>query len=316
MKNSTSADGFECPVCESTSGTYEIRGIRDWEFDVPGEWDYVRCGGCGIVSLFPIPSDETIRQSYVDDYSSWSQEERPSLLLRLLRGPFDLLRYREVHRFVARDSAVLDVGCGDGYLMQQVERMTSGRVVGLDISERAVTLARERGLEVHHGTLLSLDEEPESFDVIMMVDSLEHTWSLNQDIEKAASLLKSGGRFYGVVPNFAALDRHLFGRYWGGSHVPRHLLQFERGTLSAVLAGHGFTDFRRGFSILPTTIAVSIQNSLEARKLRAGRKRRLVNGRAPYYPVLLLSCLALQIPIMLARSGGLMSFSVIKRSAP
>ena len=95
--------------------------------------------------------------------------------IRQLEWGLEYLCYTEhlrEHILNQMPQSVLDVGCGDGALLARLEKEIP-RVVGVDLSERAVALARalcERA-EVEVRDLRSLDEE---FDVVMAVEVLEH----------------------------------------------------------------------------------------------------------------------------------------------
>jgi SAM-dependent methyltransferase len=70
----------------------------------------------------------------------------------------------------------LDVGCGDGKLIYELAKTAAGqRLVGTDLSERAVALAR--AFNLGNGAEFScerLSELSDEFDVITLVETLEH----------------------------------------------------------------------------------------------------------------------------------------------
>jgi SAM-dependent methyltransferase len=92
---------------------------------------------------------------------------------------------------------VLDVGCGDGLLVQRLAEV-SRSVVGIDRDPVAIAQARKR-LRMTPNTDAAVSEfgsewglTPESYDVITMVSVL-HELPLVPTLERVAELLKPGG---------------------------------------------------------------------------------------------------------------------------
>ena len=312
LETSQVSERFVCTLCGAHEAETVCTGIRDWEHGVDGEWDYVRCRSCGLVSLDPFPDFETLRRAYPDTYASWSEQSSRKNLLQTLRGVFITHRNRQLARLMPPQGSVLDVGCGDGSTLERLGQCTGGRLVGIDFSRHAVDVACAKGLDVRCGTLDALSEPDGSFDLILMIGYLEHSWTPECDLAGAYRLLKPGGTLFGVVPNFDSLDRRLFGRYWAGTHAPRHILQFTPQTLRKLLRDQGFDRPRLISMMSPTYPALSIQNWLQSGAAGERFRVRLENGRAFYYPALLASVLPLQVVIAVLGLGGLMKFTAGK----
>src|SRR5215208_4449130 len=76
--------------------------------------------------------------------------------------------------------SVIDIGCGPGFLCEEMAQAVgeSGRVVGIDISDDLLTVARERSvrswLTYEHGDAVRLDLPEASFDVAVSAQTLEY----------------------------------------------------------------------------------------------------------------------------------------------
>src|SRR5512136_760570 len=79
-----------------------------------------------------------------------------------------------VDRLVKPDGQkrVLDIGCGAGNMFHHLDRY--GPVVGVDNNAKPLSVARERGLDVREGTAENLPCEDESFELVSLLDTLEH----------------------------------------------------------------------------------------------------------------------------------------------
>lgn len=98
---------------------------------------------------------------------------------------------------------VLDVGCGDGLLLEGLQKQ--GQVsVGVDLSEAAVKICTEKGFDVRRiDGEHKLPFEAGSFDTVVALDVLEHLY----EPEILLSELHRVARTYVVVgvPNFSSL---------------------------------------------------------------------------------------------------------------
>ena len=114
----------------------------------------------------------------------------------------DLDTQKLIARLVPEGSRVLDLGCGDGALLDllQCERGCSG--YGVEIADGNVLRCIRRGVDVIQ---LNLDEglaifEDASFDVVLQIDTLQHLRNAEVMLRETARV----GRL-GIVafPNFA-----------------------------------------------------------------------------------------------------------------
>lgn len=95
--------------------------------------------------------------------------------------------------------AVLDVGCGGGILTEAMAR-DGARVTGIDLSDRALGVARlhqiESGVSVDY-RLTSAEalaiEAPASFDVVTCMELLEHVPEPASTVDACAKLVRAGG---------------------------------------------------------------------------------------------------------------------------
>lgn len=85
---------------------------------------------------------------------------------------------------------LLEVGCGDGRLAGELERL-GFVVVGVDLDPAAVQVARRRGVEAVAADFLGFEAPP--FDVILFTRSLHHIHPVTAALERAARLLRPAG---------------------------------------------------------------------------------------------------------------------------
>lgn len=176
------------------------------------------------------------------DWSAWTPLWRVLVYaehLRLqLRG-----KAATILPFVA-GGRLLDVGCGSGELLERHVALGWGGW-GVEISPEAARYAREqRGLRVWQGDLPGASFPAATFDMVVFSHSLEHMFSPTATLREANRILRPGGRLFLALPNAASAEARLFGRWWLGWDVPRHLYHFTPKSLNRCLRQTGFRVIR------------------------------------------------------------------------
>jgi 2-polyprenyl-6-hydroxyphenyl methylase/3-demethylubiquinone-9 3-methyltransferase len=104
---------------------------------------------------------------------------------------------------------VLDVGCGGGILAEAMAAR-GANVTGIDLSARALTVARLHALEVgssvEYRDISAEDlaaESPQGFDVVTCMEMLEHVPQPASVVRACATLVKPGGRVF-----FSTINRN------------------------------------------------------------------------------------------------------------
>ncbi len=99
---------------------------------------------------------------------------------------------------------ILDAGCGTGVGTEYLVHLNpEASVVGIDLSARALAVAKERcqrsraeRVEFHHLSLFDTDQLPGEFDLINCVGVLHHTPDPIRGIQALAQKLAPGGLFH------------------------------------------------------------------------------------------------------------------------
>lgn len=115
---------------------------------------------------------------------------------------------------------ILDTGCGTGALLLRLKNM--GRSIGVDVSETAIELCQQRGLNnIIRSSVLSLPFRDDSFDIVTSVDVLYHQKVVNDNValREYYRVLKRSGILILNLPAYEFLkgeyDKaiHIFRRY-------------------------------------------------------------------------------------------------------
>jgi SAM-dependent methyltransferase len=252
-----------CIICGDSRQAAVHRGSDRLYRTTDETFDIVRCGGCGLMRLDPVPSD--LSRFYPSGY--WHE---PGRLAEMYRK----LVIRDHVRFVRRalrmapgrgyEQRVLDVGCGSGLFLGA---LTGVKGIGMDVSARAAAAAwRRYGVPAIVGDLNAAPFGEASFDLISMFHVLEHLPDPGAYLRAARRLLAPGGRLVVQTPHLDCWQYRAFGARWIGLDIPRHLFDFRLEDLRRLLEMSGFRVARiKHFSLRdnPACLATTLAPGLE-----------------------------------------------------
>jgi len=112
------------------------------------------------------------------------------------------LEHRAILKWVRRGSSVLDLGCGDGELLDLLVRERGVRAQGIEIDEQAIYQCVAKGLSVFHEDIdhgLS-DYSNQCFDYVVLNQSLQQVKNPDIVLKEA---LRVGRQVIVGFPNFA-----------------------------------------------------------------------------------------------------------------
>jgi SAM-dependent methyltransferase len=106
--------------------------------------------------------------------------------------------YEFAARHISAKDRVLEVGMGRGAFAQ---RIRPDSYEGLELSEAAVDMARQRGLKVGKRNIEDhAKDHPDSYDVVCSFQVLEHIADTKSFLESSLRCLKPGGKLIQSVP--------------------------------------------------------------------------------------------------------------------
>jgi 2-polyprenyl-3-methyl-5-hydroxy-6-metoxy-1,4-benzoquinol methylase len=237
-----------CALCGADAGRVVAQG---WDFEyatVREEFTVRQCAACAHEYLSPRPAIHELGRIYPPDYYAYDMEgAHAGPALRVKRW----LEARRVRRLLAMVSApeprCLDIGCGDGAFLEVLHRagIPRRRLAGVDLSAELVAGLRTRGFEAHAGRVEELPLENGAYDLVLMLQTIEHVEDPVAVFAAVRRLLAPGGILLCETPNVRSLDARLFRRrYWSGYHFPRHWHLFHAESLARLARRAGLEPVR------------------------------------------------------------------------
>lgn len=218
-----------CPVCGGGQSEFH------WQ---KGNLRIVRCLDCSMVFVNPAPAGMVSGEFYDTEgaayYLSPAKLESDYADVRFAR---ELKLFRE---FCPR-GAVLDVGCGSGGFLFQLQKRWPGQydLLGTDASGPPLDYAESRGVPVVRGDFLTQDFGGRKFAAVTFWAVVEHLAEPNKFLTKARALLRPGGVCFLLVPNLHSLAQRLLGVKYRYVYA-QHLNYFSARTLAQLTRRCGF----------------------------------------------------------------------------
>lgn len=237
---------WHCPLCGHDRAckrfdSADVTGATSRTFAV------VRCCCCTLFSLRPRPQARELLSLYPQDYEPlWMPlSEETNRLLRWMRRRHWAIRCRLVRRVRPGGGWILDLGCATGLFLHELCQGGQWQGIGLDINEGALAVARRQAVAVLCGEAGELGLPSAFFDVVTMWDVIEHVPDPVGTLAEVRRILRAGGVLLLSTVNGESWQARLWGRYWGGWDVPRHLQVFSSQTLRRLLENTGFEVVKR-----------------------------------------------------------------------
>lgn len=202
-----------------SSKTIGIKSSFEWE----------RCRQCHL--HYVRTEDHHLDEYYKDYYGDDSPVVPDSVRNRLDQLVQSFEPYRSLNR-------VLDVGFGAGWLLRAAAEQ-GWSCWGTELAMESIRVARVEGWQVSQADLPDSELPPGHFDVITLVEVLEHLPDPLAYLKETTRLLRPGGLLYGTTPNARGVNARILGLDWTGYSAPEHLQLFSPRALRYGLASAG-----------------------------------------------------------------------------
>lgn len=265
-----------CRICGSSSIGDPI-AAREMMFGTREAFTYWPCRDCGTLQIGEFPHDMT-RYYPTRSYYSFGNTRRVSPLRRAV---LRFIAARVIGRGIPAsgskglatqlkglgqpwiasvpglrlDTAILDVGSGEGAELESLAMLGFTRLTGCDpYMPEARAGMTKWGVKLLRCQLAEVEGR---FDLITMHHSLEHFTDPGGMLELARGKLAEGGRIMVSVPVMQAWCWERFGANWAQFDAPRHFYLFTHRALVGLAERGGLRCTAHGYNSLGWVLAWS-----------------------------------------------------------
>lgn len=224
----------------------------------------LRCRSCGMIYIGNNPvKDEDLSSLYTMDAfkgerhfqsKDWYRSYYSNCLAGYDPTSETIQQFEETLRQLKRfrpSGRLLDIGCATGVFLDRA-RKSGYEVTGIDVSPELADYARKKfDLDIHQGYLEEQNFADGSFDVITMLDVIEHIPQYDKLLPEIRRILKPGGILYLRTPSEDALMRYfakaLYTLSFKKFELPllwfysfEHVSSFNNRTLTLLIERYGF----------------------------------------------------------------------------
>lgn len=267
-----------CPVCKSeqTDILYEVTSEEAAQHFVLREGDSERHGkltahierlwhGSVCVVRRCLQCQFGFADPYVGGDATFYQLAYPRAFYPSERWEYDRT-IETLERDGFQGQRVLEVGAGFGLFLDKIanKQVPRSGVTALEFSDKAIEVLREKGYQVLHEDIRSVDLEP-GFDAVFLFQVVEHMDGLDSLFSRLAELVRMGGRIFISVPNTRKVD---FQESSGSllDMPPNHIGRWSRSAFPIIAAAHHLEV--NTIDVQPFTIASFIKEDIAFSYLR------------------------------------------------
>ena len=193
----------------------------------------VACRDCGLVRSDPVASEELLARLYRSSSFNYDEE------VDALQATYGRALARLEPSLVRRE-ALLEIGCGNGFFLQQARRAGWRTVRGVEPSADAVSKgpADLQGAIVRDVMRRGLFA-PESFDVVCLFQVLDHMPQPVDVLEQCLEVLRPGGYVLAFNHNVRGLSARILGERSPIVDI-EHTYLYSPSTMRALASKAGF----------------------------------------------------------------------------
>lgn len=218
---------FICPVCKKNNAEYQFN---------KQSCDFFRCKNDNLVFIYPKP-DKLLLQKIYDDYG---KERLPE------KNP-DKISYKEeyyyyLNKFLEfkKTNRLLEIGSAFGSLLYLCKKR-GWKTYGVEISKPSSEFSRNiLKLNVYTGIVQDANYRSNYFDVVSVLQTIEHVPDPRELITESFRILRSRGLLLITIPNYSSLIVKLIRekyRFIGRDH----LFYFSPDNIKKLLKSIGFS---------------------------------------------------------------------------
>jgi 2-polyprenyl-3-methyl-5-hydroxy-6-metoxy-1,4-benzoquinol methylase len=221
-----------CPLCGSTKKISSEIILADSKKPTT----ILECKTCGLFYLADLHKSRT--EVYGKNYSVWGADEKAivDVVADSKRGNFKLLLKKLRRHMDFKGKSILDVGTGNGYLLEVAKDMGFSECYGLELSKSAAKIASKKFPGHIFNCEIGKLSAKQKFDVIALTDLVEHLPNIAKDFKIIMSHLKKGGYVIITTPNTDSFTRTLAGKKWY-QYKFEHVVYFNKQSMRKLLEG-------------------------------------------------------------------------------
>lgn len=225
MKKTVQSSKKVCPSCQRPN-------IMFW----PSRINLQICKDCNLI----FQTKESIKEKVeygTDYYDYWGMDKYFKEVRRLkVNTSLSYLNLLD-KKLGIKGNNLLDIGCAYGFTLEAAKSLGLNPY-GVEVSP-AAKYAKSQGFQVFDGDLINAPFKSNYFDIITMLDVIEHIFEPKHFLTHIHNLLKQSGSIIVVTPDISSISQKILGNKW--FHLKEeHVCYYSHQSMEALLEQTGF----------------------------------------------------------------------------
>lgn len=229
----------ECKLCFNESD--DILEVEEMMFGLKTSFEYLYCDSCQSLSLMNIPNNMTdyyprnyysfVKRS-ANKFKNWISNRKSANTLGdfsiigysvgVLTGRNSNLKAIKICKPDKNTSRILDIGCGDGFLLDKLNGQGFKNLFGIDpYLEKDI---QKRDYNIRKESIEGLVREKCKFDIIILSHVFEHFEEPQASLKNIYKLLDRSGFLILRTPMSSSYVFNKYKKDWYQIDAPRHIL--------------------------------------------------------------------------------------------
>lgn len=240
-----------CNICKS--GSFSVLFEKN-------SYEIIKCERCGLIKTNfnkefdpeGIYNDSYFQGGQEDGYANYEASQK------VIKVEFErVIKYLR-KRFPGKENKrLLEIGCAYGYFLDVARKYYD--CSGIEVSGYASAIAKERHQDIFCGTISEFSDKTTGiYDIVVMLDVIEHLLTPDEDLTRIFSLMNPGGVLCLTTGNIDSLYAKISGKHWRLMTPPQHLYFYSAKTISRLLNNSGFEilSITAPYKIVPAGLAL------------------------------------------------------------
>lgn len=235
LKQFVSSHDYPC-WCGEIKGTVFCAQLFRRKFIV------LQCDNCGTQRILPRALGNQADAQKVYNHPNHTRSDLPSEIIEFSSTAL-LKRIQEVGIAFEPGMTVIDIGCSDGTLLENIRRHYGCTVIGIDVDTSTILGARQRYPQVTflEGLFHERSAELPKADVAIASAILEHVTSPVEFFNHLRELLMPEGKLFVLTPNSRSRHYKLTRSWWRELlAIGEHIYLFDQESLENLASRAGF----------------------------------------------------------------------------
>lgn len=211
----------KCPCCNGK----EAERILEVNFisnnNLPTKYDVVNCVKCG----FSFANSDATQEDYNDYYKNYNDYADDSTVKNSdvdEESAYQIVA-KKIKENISKEKYIIDLGCGEGVLLDLLKNDGYSNLKGLDPSAKAIEKVKKNGIEAVVGDVFDGvgSDDRNKYDVVVSTCVIEHIYDVHQYINVLSDYLNEDGVIFLALPASEGFAEYYVERanYFNQEHI-------------------------------------------------------------------------------------------------